>query len=153
MLDSEPGVRSVAETLAHLVVSARFPKRMHGERITQTSFDYFNAAMEQIAREEKELTTRAQILKALKQEGDEFASWLESLSDEVLAERVHFPAPVQPSSKTRFEMLLATKEHEMHHRGQLMRVERMLGIVPHLTREYEERGAQMRKQQQAGARG
>jgi uncharacterized damage-inducible protein DinB len=40
-----------------------------------------------------------------------------------------------PSSKSRFEMLLSTKEHEMHHRGQLMLIERLLGIVPHLTRE------------------
>ena len=35
----------------------------------------------------------------------------------------------------RFEMLLGTKEHEMHHRGQLMLIERLLGIVPHLTRD------------------
>jgi len=33
-----------------------------------------------------------------------------------------------------FEMLLGTKEHEMHHRAQLMVIERLLGIVPHLTR-------------------
>ena len=36
--------------------------------------------------------------------------------------------------KTRFEMLIGTKEHEMHHRAQLMVFERLLGIVPHLTR-------------------
>jgi len=38
------------------------------------------------------------------------------------------------TSKSRFEVLLGTKEHEMHHRGQLMVMERMLGVVPHLTR-------------------
>ena len=32
------------------------------------------------------------------------------------------------------EMVLGVKEHEMHHRAKLMVVERMLGIVPHLTR-------------------
>jgi len=31
-------------------------------------------------------------------------------------------------------MLIGTKEHEMHHRAQLMVIERLLGIVPHLTR-------------------
>jgi uncharacterized damage-inducible protein DinB len=36
--------------------------------------------------------------------------------------------------KTRFEMILGTKEHEMHHLGQLTVIERMLGIIPHLTR-------------------
>src|SRR6516164_442063 len=35
---------------------------------------------------------------------------------------------------SRSEMLLGTKEHEMHHRAQLMVIERLLGIVPHLTR-------------------
>ena len=46
-----------------------------------------------------------------------------------------------PPTKTRFEMLLGSKEHEMHHRGQLMLIERMLGIVPRLTRNMEERMA------------
>jgi hypothetical protein len=32
----------------------------------------------------------------------------------------------------------------MHHRGQLMLIERQLGIVPHLTREFNERVAQLR---------
>ncbi len=36
-------------------------------------------------------------------------------------------------------MLLSTKEHKMHHRGQLMLIERLLGIVPHLTRERQAR--------------
>ena len=31
-------------------------------------------------------------------------------------------------------MLLGVKEHEMHHRAQLFLIERMIGIVPHLTR-------------------
>jgi uncharacterized damage-inducible protein DinB len=48
-----------------------------------------------------------------------------------------------PASKTRFELLLGVKEHEMHHRGQLMLIERMLGITPHLTREQEARRAAM----------
>jgi uncharacterized damage-inducible protein DinB len=46
-----------------------------------------------------------------------------------------------PASKTRFEMILGVKEHEMHHRGQLMVIERMLGIVPHLTRQMQDRMA------------
>jgi uncharacterized damage-inducible protein DinB len=38
-------------------------------------------------------------------------------------------------------MLMSIKEHEMHHRGQLMLIERMVGIVPHLTRQMQERMA------------
>ena len=35
--------------------------------------------------------------------------------------------------------------HVIHHRGQVMLVQRMLGIVPHLTREREARMAQTRE--------
>ena len=38
-------------------------------------------------------------------------------------------------------MILSVKEHEMHHRGQLMLIERMVGVVPHLTREMQARMA------------
>jgi uncharacterized damage-inducible protein DinB len=39
-------------------------------------------------------------------------------------------------------MLMSAKEHEMHHRGQLMMMQRMLGMTPHLTRRMQERMAQ-----------
>jgi uncharacterized damage-inducible protein DinB len=52
------------------------------------------------------------------------------------------PQGAMPASKSRFEMILSVKEHEMHHRGQLMLIERLLGVVPHLTREREARMAQ-----------
>jgi uncharacterized damage-inducible protein DinB len=64
---------------------------------------------------------------------------------------VYFPEGAQPPSKTRFEMLLSPKEHEMHHRAQLMVVERMLGMVPHLTREQQARMAST-EQRPAGAK-
>ena len=53
-----------------------------------------------------------------------------------------FPPPVQPSVKTRLEMLMGPKEHEMHHRGQLMLLQRLIGQVPHLTRRRQEMQAQ-----------
>ena len=146
-----PGVRSVAETLAHVAVTPHFPQRFHGERVTAPDFALFGAAMKRQAAEEAALTTKEQILNALRTGGEEFANWLETLTDDVLGERVTFPAGVDPSSKTRFEMLLGTKEHEMHHRGQLMLIERMLGIVPHLTRDFQARMAEFQKQQSATA--
>lgn len=48
--------------------------------------------------------------------------------------------------KSRFEMLIAPKEQ--HHRGQLMVIERLLGITPHLTRQMEERIESMQAAQQ-----
>ena len=47
--------------------------------------------------------------------------------------------------KSRLEMLLGAKEHEMHHRAQLMLIERQLGIVPHLTQQMNARLEQMAK--------
>jgi uncharacterized damage-inducible protein DinB len=56
---------------------------------------------------------------------------VEFVPEQFLAEGV---AQCDGTLKTRFEMILGTKEHEMHHLGQLTVIERMLGIVPHLTR-------------------
>jgi len=53
------------------------------------------------------------------------------------------PPGMAQASRTNFDMLMSVKEHEMHHRGQLMLIERMLGIKPHLTREQEARFAAM----------
>ena len=75
----------------------------------------------------------------LTKDGDAWAAYLEGLSDDFLAEEVAMPPGMQPAAKTRFEMLLSPKEHEMHHRGQLMLIQRMLGQTPHLTRQMQER--------------
>jgi uncharacterized damage-inducible protein DinB len=100
---------------------------------------------------EKEPRTKAQIIEKLRTEGDRFAGWLEGLADDFLGERVTFPAGMTPPSKTRFEMILGVKEHEMHHRAQIMLIERMLGITPHLTRQMQERMAAMQQQTKVGA--
>jgi uncharacterized damage-inducible protein DinB len=105
--------------------------------------------MKKVAAEEAKLQTKAQILAKLNDAGEEFAKMLEGLNDEkFLAESIVFRAGATPPSRTRFDLLLAAKEHEMHHRAQLMLVERMLGIVPHLTREAQERMARFQQQQE-----
>jgi uncharacterized damage-inducible protein DinB len=147
-----PETSSVAQMLAHIAAAPRWAKSMHTQRITHPDFATFRAGHEEVMKYQATLTTKARILEALRTGGEEFASWLETLSDETLAEQVHFPEGVQPPSKTRFEMLLSPKEHEMHHRAQLMLVERMLGIVPHLTREQQTRMAAM-EQKAASAQG
>jgi uncharacterized damage-inducible protein DinB len=85
------------------------------------------------------LQTKADIIAALESRGEDFAARLEKMTDDTLAEHVSFPAPIEPPSKSRMEMLLSVKEHEMHHRGQLMLIERLLGVVPHLTRARQNR--------------
>ncbi len=75
----------------------------------------------------------------LRSSGEKWAGWLQGLTDDFLAETVQMASGMTPPSKSRFEMILSVKEHEMHHRGQLMLIERLLGIVPHLTREMQSR--------------
>jgi hypothetical protein len=49
-------------------------------------------------------------------------------------------------------LLLGAKEHEMHHRAQLMLIERQLGIIPHLTRQMNAMIEQLRsKEKPVGA--
>jgi uncharacterized damage-inducible protein DinB len=81
------------------------------------------------------------IIGLLRDEAERWAKLVENQSDDFLGERVKLPAGMTPPAKTRFEMLLGAKVHEMHHRGQVMLIKRMLGIVPHLTRHMQERMA------------
>ena len=147
------GTRSVADTLRHIAISPMWGIHVHGKRLTQLSFDMFRDGMAHQAAQEAELKTKDDIVKALHRNGEEFAAFVDGLTDEVLAEVVSFGPVADIPGKTRFEMLLSSKEHEMHHRAQLMVVERMLGIVPHLTRQMQERMAAVTAQQAAGARG
>jgi len=130
-----PELRSVAEELAHIAASTLWVVQAHEvDRVNFITYDDFGAYMARIADAARTLTAKTDIVSALTKNGEEFAAFLERMTDDQLAERVGFPPPVQPPSKTRFEMLLGTKEHELHHRAKLMVIERLLGIVPHLTR-------------------
>jgi uncharacterized damage-inducible protein DinB len=142
------GCRSVAETLEHIAVMTRVPERIHfAEHLNKLAgFDFFGMRNE-LQAELKVPRTKAQILELLKTEGERYAKALEGVSEAFLGEQVEYPEGMEPRFKSRFEMLIAPKEHEMHHRGQLMVVQRMLGITPHLTRQMEERIAAMQAAQ------
>jgi len=129
-----PDIKSVAEQLAHIAVSTSWQIEVHSARVSHLDFAMFGASLAKSASEEQALKTKDAILAALRDRGDQFSAFLEGLTEEQLTEKVTFPPPVKPSEKSRFEMLLSAKEHEMHHRAQLMVYERLLGIVPHLTR-------------------
>jgi len=135
-----PGTRTIGQLLAHMAYGSRIADDMH--RVKHISgFDGYDfpSLVATISAAEAKLTTKEQILAALESEGELFASWLASLTDAFLAERVENFDKI--GSRSRLEMLLSPKEHEMHHRGQLMLMQRLLGIVPHLTRERLARAA------------
>lgn len=142
-----PEYRSVAQMLTHIALAYRFQHQAHAieKRTNFEGFD-FPSLMKQITQEEAVSRTKDQLIDLLEKEGEKFAGWVETVSDEFLAQRFDMPEGATPPYKSRFEMLISVKEHEMHHRGQLMLVERQLAIVPHLTREREARMAEMNKQ-------
>jgi serine/threonine protein kinase len=106
---------------------------------TLVGFDFVKLSSDARA-EEVRSRSKAEILDLLRNEGEKFAGWLDTQTPEFLAEMV--TVADNTGTKSRFEQPLGAKEHEMHHRGQLMLIERQLGIVPHLTRQAEERLAQ-----------
>jgi len=142
-----PGVRSVRELLCHIAFAASFQEDVHRIKRLSTLQGYdFGAFGRETQARERGTRSKAEIIELLETRGADFAGWLESLAPEFLAETVTDPSGQNPRS--RLEMLMAAKEHEMHHRGQLMLIERMLGVVPHLTRQRLER-MQAREQQAA----
>jgi uncharacterized damage-inducible protein DinB len=139
-----PESRSVAQLLMHIALVPSIQEQIQAieRRTTLVGFD-FPTFITRLMEEEQRAIPKVKIVEFLQTEGDRFAGWLESVSDDFLGETVTMPPGMMPPTKTRFEMLSAPKEHEMHHRGQLMLIERLLGIVPHLTRESQARFASM----------
>ena len=137
-----PESRSIVELFAHIGMAATFQKQVHGvERRTSLAGFDFPGLMQKMQAEEKAPRTKAQVIELLTRQGEDWAKFLEKADDKFLGEVVTMPPGASPASRTRFDMLLSVKEHEMHHRGQLMLIERMLGITPHLTRRMQERFA------------
>jgi uncharacterized damage-inducible protein DinB len=144
-----PGARTVGQTLTHIALGSGFQHHIHTNKIDDLAKLNFPQLMQQRGAEEAKVRNKAEILALLKSEGDTFAAFLENLPESFLAERVATPPGADPSSRSRFEMLLSAKEHEMHHRAQLMTLQRMIGLTPHLTRHMQERMAQHQAAPQA----
>jgi uncharacterized damage-inducible protein DinB len=138
-----PDCRSIGKTLAHIALGSGFQYHIHSNKVTDMKTVNFPDLMKNVIAEEAKPRTKAETIAFLKSEGDKFVAFLASLPESFLSETVTMPPGMQPAAKTRFEMLLGAKEHEMHHRAQLMTMQRMIGQVNHLTRAMQERMAQM----------
>jgi uncharacterized damage-inducible protein DinB len=141
--------RTIGQTLTHIALGPGFQHYIQGNKITDMKTVNFPELMKGVMAEEAKTRSKAEIIAFLKSEGDKFATFLEGLPESFLAEQVTMPPGATPAAKTRFEMLLGAKEHEMHHRAQLMTIQRMIGQVPHLTRQMQERMAAMMAAQSA----
>ena len=140
-----PDTRTVAQMVAHIALATRIWVELNKLNLkTLVGFDFYGF-VEPFRAEEAKPRTKAELIELLRTEGEKFAAWLETRTPEFLAETI--TEPDGKTQKTRFERILGAKEHEMHHRGQLMVIERMLGITPHLTRQMQERMAGMQAAQ------
>ena len=134
-----PDTMSVGEILAHLATTPHWAQQCHFiEKKLAVTMEDFGRWMGEASEKSKALAAKALIIDLLKSNGEAFADAIHAMTEAQLGERVGLPM----GEKTRFEMLLGVKEHEMHHRAQLFLIERMIGIVPHLTRARQERMAQ-----------
>ena len=145
-----PNSRSIGQTLAHIAMVTGFQSYVHQNQIDSLTKVNFPEYIQKSRAEEESLRTKAEIVAQLKADGERFAAYLESLPESVLSQSVAMMPGAEPPTKSRFEMLLSAKEHEMHHRGQLMVMQRMLGLTPHLTRQMQERMARQAAQAAAG---
>jgi uncharacterized damage-inducible protein DinB len=136
-----PESRSVLETLVHIASLSRFDRIVHEEQHLSSLEGFDFGALFKGEAEEKRIRAKSDVVGLLLTQGDRWCQWLEGLPESLLSEHVRQPGG---ALKTRFEMLVGTKEHEMHHRGQLMVIERLLGIVPHLTRSRQSRQVALR---------
>ena len=138
-----PDCRTIGQTLLHIALGPGFQLHVHTNKINDLKTVNFPELFQKFGAEEAKPRTKAEIVAMLKSDGEKCASYLESLSEAFLSEQVVMRPGMGQGAKSRFEMLLSTKEHEMHHRAQLMVLQRMIGQVPHLTRQMQERMAQM----------
>jgi uncharacterized protein YndB with AHSA1/START domain/uncharacterized damage-inducible protein DinB len=123
--------RSIAETLVHIAWLSTSDRILHEEEHLHAleGFD-FPALLKKSEVEERRPRSKAEILELLRTEGERQARWLEQRPEAFLAEPVQLPGG---GTVSRFEMLLATKEHELQHRAQLTVIDRLIDIVPRFT--------------------
>lgn len=143
------GTRTVAELLSHIAHAVRIQQSLTLTGRTNLDGWDFKPFVDKLLADTNQPRTKAELLDLLKTEGEKFASQLEGLTDEFLGGIVTFPPGGDPPTRSRFDMLMSVKEHEMHHRGQLMLIQRLLGQTPHLTRENEARRAAMQARMQS----
>jgi uncharacterized damage-inducible protein DinB len=145
------GNRSVAEILIHIAFFSNFDYLFHEEEhVTIVEVFDFGKFLKDSEAQEKRIHTKFKLIVLLEESGESWAEWVEFVPEQFLAETV---AQRDGTLKTRFEMILGTTEHERHHLGQLTVIERMLGIIPHLTRAKSEAEASEQKSESQSTKG
>src|SRR5258708_10886018 len=112
--------RSVRETLLHMASMTLFDLHIHEEqkRTSMEGFD-FRGFFAGLPTNEKCSLPKSEIVAVLRDGGEHWCDWVEKLPEAPAVEVVTRPG-AGPWGKSRFEMLIGRKEHEIHHRAPLM---------------------------------
>ena len=129
---ASPDTRSIGATLAHIAVQDYIQRN----KVTDLKDVNLMELFQKFSAEEAKPRTKAETIAYLKSQGEAFASFLEGLSDEFLAEPVAMPPGAEPATKTRFEMLLSPSTAPPRSTHAASAHDR---LVPHLTRQMQER--------------
>src|SRR4051812_23958314 len=79
------GVMSVGELLAHLAISPMWQIEVHTQKIEHLDFAFFSSRMQAAQLAEKALRSKADIIRALTEKGEQFAAFLDTLDEPTLA--------------------------------------------------------------------
>src|SRR6266481_2352197 len=99
--------RSVRETLLHI--------HEEQKRTSMEGFD-FRGFFAELPTTEKCSLPKAEIVAVLRDGGERWCDWVEKLPEARAVEYVT-RGGAGPGDKSRFEMLIGSKEHEIHHRA------------------------------------
>ena len=114
----EDGVRSVAGVCAHVVSANYFFASKLGATLPE---DVNPQTIEQ------DLTTKEQLVPALKASTELIVNTIKSVNDDALADKVEMPFPGEYTTMT---AILIAQSHCNEHLGQLIAYSRMNGITP-----------------------
>src|SRR5260370_9909055 len=107
--------RTVRETLLHMASMTLFDLHIHEEQ-KLTSMEGFDLRgfFAGLPTNEKGPLPKAEIVAVLRDEGERWCDWVETLP-EARAVEIVARGGAGSGGKNRFEMLINSKEHEMHH--------------------------------------
>ena len=88
---ASPDTRSIGATLVHIAVSTGFQDYIQRNKVTDLKDVNFMELFQKFSAEEAKPRTKAETIAYLKSQGEAFASFLEGLSDEFLAEPSRCP--------------------------------------------------------------
>ena len=144
-----PILRTVRDTLAHIAVSTGFQSHVHGNRITDMSTLNFQELFQKFSAEETKPRTKAEVDRLPEGGRRQVREVPRGRSESQLAEQVTMRPGRSRRRRAASRCCSRRRSTRCTTAAQLMTYQRLIGQVPHLTRQMQERMAAMTAAQQA----